>query len=157
MKKFLCFFLSFILTLCFILSISPFVHAEDISEDNSTEVTEPAGANPGQVVSQNDKDFTPVINVNIDNNSEEPQLIDFTVDTVKVSASQANGFKAVVLSLFGDYEMVTKDYTYQSYSGTVSHSITTEPDYAWMISAAIFTVVLYCLFRLLGGVLCGRK
>lgn len=154
MKKFLSFFLSFMFVLCFILAISPFVHAEDILEDTTEQNTD-------LPVSENDTttetSFTPVINVNIDNNASEPQLIDFQVDTVKVSANQANGFKAVLLSLFGDYEMVTKDYTYQSYSGSVSHSITTEPDYAWMISAAIFTVVLYCLFRLLGGVLCGRK
>lgn len=150
MKKFLCFFLSFMLVLCFVLSISPFVHAEDILEDTSAEDPEQAGADPGP-------DFTPVININIDNNAAEPQLVDFQVDTVRISANQANGFKAVLLSLFGDYEMLTKDYTYQTYNGSISHSVTTEPDYAWMISAAIFTVVLYCLFRLLGGVLCGRK
>ena len=157
MKKFLCFFLSFIIILCFILSISPFVNAEDISEDTSAEDPVQAVPDPEDIVSENNTDFTPVINVNIDNNAADPQLVDFKVDTVKISANQANGFKSVLLDLFGDYEMLTKDYTYQSYNGSISHSVTTEPDYAWMISAAIFTVVLYCLFRLLGGVLCGRK
>lgn len=74
-----------------------------------------------------------------------------------VTPSDANGFKAVLLSLFGDYETVVTEHRYTSSNGYTSVQVTTEPDYAWMIAAAIFTVVLYCLFRMLGGVLCGRK
>lgn len=74
-----------------------------------------------------------------------------------VTPTDANGFKAVLLSLFGDYETVVTEHRYISSNGYTSVQVTTEPDYAWMIASAIFTVVLYCLFRLLGGVMCGRK
>lgn len=74
-----------------------------------------------------------------------------------ISANQANGFKAVVLGLFGDYEMITKEYTYTGTNGYTTKQVTTESDYPWMISAGIFSIVLYCLFRMVGGVLCGRK
>lgn len=74
-----------------------------------------------------------------------------------VTPSDSNGFKAVILDLFGDYDTVVTEHRYTSSNGYTSVQVTTEPDYAWMIAAGIFTVVLYCLFRLLGGVLCGRK
>lgn len=89
----------------------------------------------------------------------EPYIVSEEVvrNVSPVTPSDANGFKAVLLGLFGDYETVVTEHRYTSSNGYTSIQVTTEPDYAWMISAAIFIVVLYCLFRLLGGVLCGRK
>lgn len=90
---------------------------------------------------------------------ENNDLVLTSVDThiMTVTPNDANGFKKVLLQLFGNYEMITKEYTYTSNNGYTSKQVTTESDYPWMISAAIFAIVLYCLFRLLGGVLCGRK
>lgn len=89
----------------------------------------------------------------------EPYIVseEVTRSVSPVTPSDANGFKAVILGLFGDYETVVTEHRYTSSNGYTSVQVTTDPDYAWMIAAAIFTVVLYCLFRLLGGVLCGRK
>lgn len=72
------------------------------------------------------------------------------VSLQRVSASGSNGFKAVVLGLLGDYETVVTDYTYQNQSGYTTHSIDVSYDWAWICSAAIFLVVLYCCFRLIG-------
>lgn len=90
----------------------------------------------------------------LDNN-----LVLSSVDThiMTVTPNDANGFKKVLLQLFGNYEMITKEYTYTSNNGYTTKQVTTESDYPWIISAGIFAIVLYCLFRLLGGVLCGRK
>lgn len=86
-------------------------------------------------------------------------LVLTSVDThiMTVTPNDANGFKKILLQLFGNYEMVTKEYTYTGTNGYTTKQVTTESDYPWMISAGLFTVVLYCLFRLLGGVLCGGK
>lgn len=76
------------------------------------------------------------------------------VSNERVTASDANGFKAVMLSLIGDYETVITDYTYQSSaSGYYSHSISIERDWSWIWSCVCFIVVVYCFFRSIGGML----
>lgn len=93
----------------------------------------------------------------VSGDNEVWRLTDFQTSVTSIQAANSTGFKSVVLGLFGDYELITKEYTYTSSNGYTNKQVTTESDYPWMISAGIFTVVLYCLFRLLGGVLCGRK
>lgn len=84
-------------------------------------------------------------------------LTSFETSIQTISSSDTTGFKSVVLELIGPYEMLTKEYTYTNPSSNYqSKQVTTEPDYSWMISAAIFIVVIYCFLRMLGGVLCGR-
>lgn len=89
----------------------------------------------------------------------EPYIISEEVvrSVSPVTPNDTNGFKSVLLQLFGNYDTVVTEHRYTNNNGYTSISVSTEPDYAWMIAAAIFTVVIYCLFRLLGGVLCGRK
>lgn len=82
------------------------------------------------------------------------QLMSVNVSSERISASDANGFKAVVLGLLGDYETVITDYTYQSTQGYVSHSIDITPDYSWCCSCGVFALVIFCFFRLVGGFLC---
>lgn len=87
----------------------------------------------------------------------EMRLMSVNVSSERISADDANGFKAVVLDLIGDYETIITDYTYQSgSSGYYSHSIDITPDWSWISSASIFLVVVYCAFRLVGGMLCNR-
>lgn len=78
-------------------------------------------------------------------------LVGVEVTTASVTPNDANGLKKIILQLIGNYVTVTTDYTYQSYSGSVSHSITTDPDYAWMCSLAVFLLMLYCIWRFIGG------
>lgn len=81
-------------------------------------------------------------------------IVDVNQTRETVSASNANGFKQVLLSILGDYETVTTDYTYQSSTGYYSHSITTERDWAWICSAAILGAVVWCVFRGVVAILC---
>lgn len=83
----------------------------------------------------------------------EGELVDTTKTIQRVSASNSNGFKAVLLNLLGDYETVITDYTYQSSNGYTSHSIQIERDWSWICSAAVLGVVLFCVFKLIGGLL----
>lgn len=84
------------------------------------------------------------------------QLRSVNVSNETISASDANGFKAVVLDLLGDYTTIITDYTYSNTQGYTQHSIDVTPDWSWIITAGIFTVVVYCAFRLIGGILCSR-
>lgn len=77
------------------------------------------------------------------------------VSTERISASDANGFKAVMLGLLGDYETVITDYEYRNNNNTyTSHSIDITPDWSWICGAGIFAIVVFCAFRLIGGILC---
>lgn len=73
-----------------------------------------------------------------------------------VTSADATGFKAVILSLIGDYDPVIIEYQYENANGYTSYLREVEPDYAWLCSAAIFLVVLYCVFRLGGALFCKR-
>lgn len=112
-------------------------------------------------------DITQLLNSNDSSksDSDEPDLIQVmdlelvnTTQTVqKVSPSDTNGFKAVLLTVLGDYETVVTDYEYRNNNNQyMSHSIAIEQDYAWICSAAILGLILYCTFRIIGGLLCKR-
>lgn len=86
----------------------------------------------------------------------EGELVDVQQTREVVRPQDANGLKAIMLTLIGDYETVTTDYTYQSSSGYYSHSITTERDWSWIMTCALFVVVVWCVFRGVVAILCRR-
>lgn len=82
-------------------------------------------------------------------------LVGLKTENRSVTANDATGLKAVLLSIIGDYDTVITDYTYQSgSSGYYSHSISIERDYAWIWSCILLIVVMYCVFRAIGGIIC---
>lgn len=89
----------------------------------------------------------------------EDEDITVTIKASPVTPSNTSGFHNVIISLLGNYEPITVDYTYQSgtnYQNT-SHSITTAPDWSWICSAAIFAIIIFCLFRLIGGLFSWKR
>lgn len=71
-------------------------------------------------------------------------------DVAPVTPSDSSGLKSILLSLFGNYDPVVIEYAYTNTNGYVSYVREIEPDYAWMITAGIFAIVLYSFFRILG-------
>ena len=81
-------------------------------------------------------DITSILNNNDSSksDSDEPDLVEVIEPTLikaeqtrqTVQPSDANGFKAVLLTVLGDYETVVTDYTYQNSSNYYSHSIEIE-------------------------------
>lgn len=63
--------------------------------------------------------------------------------------------RSVLTQIIGPYSPVVVQYQYTNGSNT-AYLREIMPDYAWMISAAIFALVLYCVFRLWGVILCRR-
>lgn len=84
----------------------------------------------------------------------EPTLIKAESTRSAITPSDTNGFKAVMLTIIGDYEMTVTDYTYQNNSNYYSHSISIERDWTWIISACMLGLITYCTFRAVGGCLC---
>ena len=150
-KKILLFF-----CLCFVLSFC-FVFAED-AEDLSVPVQNDNNTSAPIVV-----DITQLLNKDSDKDSTvdpdtvyilEPELVSAETKSQRITAADATGLKAVMLSLIGDYETTVTDYTYQSgSSGYYTHSINIERDWSWICSCGIFAIVLYCTFKAIGGFL----
>lgn len=150
-KKLLLFF-----CLCFLCS-SCFVFADD-AEDLSEPVQNGNNTSAPLVV-----DITQLLNKDTDKDSTEdpdtvyilePELVSAETKSQRITAADATGLKAVMLSLIGDYETTITDYTYQSgSSGYYSHSINIERDWSWICSCGVFAIVLYCTFKAIGGFL----
>lgn len=86
----------------------------------------------------------------------EGELIDIKQTKQVVTPQDANGLKAIMLTILGDYETVTTDYTYQTSSQYLQHSITTERDWSWIMTCALFIVVIWCVFRGVVAILCRK-
>lgn len=100
--------------------------------------------------------FVPCFASDSDPVLREP-IQEVSTSTLRISANETSGFHAVILGLLGDYNPIVKDYTYQSSQGYTSHSIEITPDWSWIASAAIFLVIIFCLFRLIGGIFSWKR
>lgn len=79
-------------------------------------------------------------------------MISANTEVLRITASDTSGFHSVILSLLGDYNPIVTDYEYRNNNNQYySHSIEIEPDWSWIASAAIFAIVIFCVFRFIGG------
>lgn len=93
---------------------------------------------------------------------EDTEVIDDTLvgtsvySLSPVTADDATGLKAVLLSFIGNYDAVMVEYEYESADGHASYVHEVQPDYAWLCSCALLVVFIFCLFRLGGALLCRK-
>lgn len=143
--------------LCMLLAAAP-IYADDAIPNDSEPVSNQQSDTTPVVV-----DITQLLTPSTKGSTEDPQvvvvddmqLVNMTQSMQRVSASDTSGFKAVLLQILGDYETVVTDYEYRNNNNTyMSHSINIEQDYAWLCSAGILALLIYCTFRSMGGILC---
>lgn len=73
-----------------------------------------------------------------------------------VTPSSTSGLKAALLTVLGNYDPVVVVYQYNtSGSGYSSYATDIQPDYAWIASAALLCLVIWCLFKLGGALIRG--
>lgn len=69
--------------------------------------------------------------------------------------TSSTGLKGIMIDLLGPYEPTITQLRYQAYnSSNYSYVNQIEKDWPWIISAGIFAIVLYSVFRLGGCLLC---
>lgn len=74
-----------------------------------------------------------------------------------VTPSSTTGLKSVLLSLLGNYDPIVVEYRYlNNSSSSYGYLRDVQPDYVWICSFFMFLVVVFCVFRL-GGGLIGRS
>ena len=78
------------------------------------------------------------------------------VSVPPVTPSSTTGLKAALLTVLGNYDPVVVVYqSNTSSSGYSSYATDIQPDYAWIASAALLCLVIWCLFKLGGALLRG--
>lgn len=83
-------------------------------------------------------------------------ITDISLSSVApVTPSSTSGLKAALLCILGNYDPVIVEYQYQSSQGYNNYLREVQPDYVWLCSAALLALVIYCLFKLGGGLIRG--
>lgn len=78
------------------------------------------------------------------------------VSVPPVTPSSTTGLKAALLTVLGNYDPVVVVYEYNISSSSSSRYVTdTQPDYAWIASAVLLCLVIWCLFKLGGALIRG--
>nr|DAU35613.1 MAG TPA: hypothetical protein [Inoviridae sp.] len=72
-----------------------------------------------------------------------------------ITPSSTSGLKAALLGILGNYDPVVVEYQYASGNGYTNYLREIQPDYVWLCSAALLALVIYCLFKLGGGLIRG--
>lgn len=91
-------------------------------------------------------EYTPVSNISI-----QPLWTGDTGSTVIPGTS----LRAVLSSVIGPYSPVVVQYQYTNGSN-VQYLREILPDYEWMFNCSLFAMIIWCVFRLWGSVLCKR-
>ena len=95
--------------------------------------------------------FADELSVNYNDENVTIESGNTTLSVSRISANDTTGLHSLMLRLIGDYNPIVKDYAYTSSSGYTTHSIDISPDWSWIMSCALFIIVIYCVFRFIGG------
>lgn len=68
--------------------------------------------------------------------------------------SGSSGLKGVLIDFVGEWEPVVVEHAYQASDGSLTYVHETQPDYPWLCSAGLLCLMIFCLFRLGGSILC---
>lgn len=121
------------LALCFLLAFTSF--AEEASPDPGTGDT--------------------IVNVSVEAPSTDRVLVGTSVYAANpVTPLDATGFKAVMLEFIGNYDAVIVEHQYEDSNGNITYEHSIQVDYAWIVSALFLLVVLFCILKAGGALLC---
>lgn len=73
-----------------------------------------------------------------------------------VTSADATGLKAVLLEFIGDYDAIVVEHAYASTNGYTNYVREIQYDYPWLCAAGLLVVMIFCLFKLGGSLLCRR-
>lgn len=87
----------------------------------------------------------------------DAQILPMSLDDGNTPLAPAGSLKAIMGNLIGQYSPIVVQYRYQtSSSGSYSYVREIQPDYAYVCCMALFGLMVFCLFRLGGAILCRR-
>lgn len=68
--------------------------------------------------------------------------------------TSADGLKGILIDLFGSYNPTITQLRYETNNGYYTYVNDISPDFPWLCSAGIFALIIFCLFRMGGSLLC---
>lgn len=100
---------------------------------------------------------TDLIASELDDGEWELEGIEVYSTLSPVTPSNTDGLKSVLVSFIGSYDPIIVEYQYRN-SNTSNYSYLREVqiDYVWIASFVLLALMIFCLFRLGGAVLCRR-
>lgn len=159
MKRFFALLLS-----CWILCLSVGAVYE-VNDDTSIQTPAPVSSPVDPVVDVSVPTFTldevlaalPESTGSLDVVSEDVVLTGVSrVSVPPVTPSSTTGLKAALLTVLGNYDPVVVVYEYSTSSSSSTRYVTdTQLDFAWIASAALLCLVIWCLFKLGGALIRG--
>ncbi len=72
-----------------------------------------------------------------------------------ITAANATGLKAALLSVLGSYDTIVTVRQYQNSNNYNQYVTSVQPDYVWLAGATLLLLLIYCLFRLGGALIHG--
>ena len=96
----------------------------------------------------------PVVNITF----PEPVYPAYSVTSAVRSESVFEGYKALIVQLFGEYEPRMENVTVYAPDGSIHASLHFVPglaglDWSWIVGVFLFSLSLYCVFRNIGGII----
>lgn len=76
------------------------------------------------------------------------------VTTYASYGSESESLKSALIQFLGEWETVVVSHNYQASDGSVYSVQEAQPDYPWLCSAGLICILVFCLFRLGGSILC---
>lgn len=118
----------------------------DIAVAVSQALTDVVSSEPVEILAYS----VPLVDTAGDDSGISPQ---YDLDNGQTS-EPAGTLKAILVKLIGPYNPVVVEYRYQNYNqSTYSYVREIQPDYVWFGAAGLFALMVYCCFRLGGGLL----
>lgn len=139
MFKKVCIYVCCFVFLCF--CFSAFAFADSSSDSSSDQASEDLPV-AGQLTATSVEGTLELVPASTQNN------------VLKVSASDTSGLHAILLTLIGDYNPIASVTEYRYPSGTgyqTRYQVDVTPDWSWIMTCLLFIVVVFCVFRLIGG------
>lgn len=73
-----------------------------------------------------------------------------------VTSSNTSGLKSVLLDFVGDWDSIVVEHAYESSNGYTNYVREIQLDYPWLCACGLLVVIIYCLFKLGGALLCRK-
>lgn len=135
-------------------SVAPVADVPAASDINNPQLAEAIARGDSVYVLSGDLPYADESNVNASGGDLEyvgTQLYSLS----PVTASNATGLKAALLSVLGDYDTIVTVHQYQTSNNYYSYVTDVQLDYVWLAGAALLLLLIYCLFRLGGALIHG--
>lgn len=107
----------------------------------------PAFASDGSAASSE-----PVVNVY--NSVEFPANSYAYLGSDQQPLSASGGLKGVLVDFLGEWQSIVVEHTFVDEQGFSVTQVDVIPDYPWIASAVLLCLMVYCLFRVGGALIC---